>query len=167
MRWRETTLEVPIEHVAVAHSELAQVQCCTASGRWNTGLQQGFGSSHHTEGSFGGAQWQPVSPFSPWRGEICCSMGNPWLSHQARTGQGVLGGTALHQSHQECLRGGWKCSMGLPTENCNTGSCCWKMSRSSNKTRSEDRHGAWTRLGSQILEPVRGPQSQNSAGFAT
>lgn len=27
MRWGETTLEVPIEHIAVAHSELAQVQC--------------------------------------------------------------------------------------------------------------------------------------------
>lgn len=92
--------------VAESHLELAQVRCCFASSWWNTGLQQCFGLSHHPEGSFGGPQWQPTCLFSPWRGEkMCCSMANPWLTHQATTRQGVPGGTALCQSHQVCLRG--------------------------------------------------------------
>lgn len=143
MRERETTYEVSVVQVAGSPSEVAQVQRHFASGRWSRGLQQGSGSCHHPKGSFGGAQ--PACPLSSWHGEnIHCSMGNPWLSHQATTRQGVQGvpgGTALSQRHQERIRGGCKCSMGLPTENCKTSRNCWRTSRSSNEARSDTEPG--------------------------
>lgn len=114
-RVREATGEVFIVQVSDSHSKLAQVP----PPWW----------------CFGGAQQKPVCLFSQG------SMGNPWLSHQATTGQGMLRGTALCQSQQECLRAGWKHSRGLPTENSKTGSGRRRMSRSSNKARSEDRPG--------------------------
>lgn len=112
-RGRDATGEVFIAQVSDSHSKLAQ-----APPPW---------------WHFGGKEQQPACLFS-W-----CSTGNPWLSQQATTGQGVLRGIALCHSQQECLKSVRKWDRGLPTENCETGSGCRRMSTSRNKARSEDR----------------------------